>query len=108
MPGKEDLPNSSRDNFSGDRSEVQPVEIKRFSKEAREALERQGFSIYELTGKSIKTHREAGRLKGSTWGKNRNFEVLESRRSEVAVNPNAFFLPESNYKTLWEQEELVK
>lgn len=43
-----------------------PVEIKRFSQEAKEALEKQGFVIYGLTGQSIKTLRDAGRNFWST------------------------------------------
>lgn len=85
-----------------------PVEIKRFSQEQREALEKQGFVIYGLTGESIKTSRDKGRKFWSTWHKElADFEALGSMHSEVAINPNKPFLPKSNNKTLVQQEEMV-
>ena len=84
------------------------VEIKRFSKEQKEALEKQGFVIYGLTGQSIKTLRDAGRKFWSTWHKELpDFEALGSMHSEVAINPNKPFLPKSNNKTLAQQEDMV-
>ncbi len=88
-----------------------PVEIKRFSAEQREALEKQGFVIYGLTGQSIKTLRDAGRKFWSTWHQDpqfADFEALGSMHSEVAINPNKLFLPNSNNKTLKQQEDMVE
>ena len=85
-----------------------PIEIKRFSQEQKEALEKQGFVIYGLTGQSIKTLRDAGRKFWSTWHKDfPDFEALGSMHSEVAINPSNLFLPRSNNKTLAQQEEMV-
>lgn len=84
------------------------VEVKRFSPEARQALEKKGYLIYQLTGQSIKSLREAGKSFCSTWHKDYpDFETLPSRHSEVAINPNQLFLPGSNWKTLPEQEVAV-
>ncbi len=88
--------------------EAQPIETLRFSQEAREALTQKGFVIYELTGQSIKSQRDAGRKFWSTWHKDYpQFEALPSRHAEVAVNPKALFIPKSNDKTLSEQEAMV-
>lgn len=85
-----------------------PVEIKRFSQEQREALEKQGFVIYGLTGQSIKTLRDAGRKFRSAWHNAfPDFEALGSMHSEVAINPNKPFLPNSSNKTLARQEDMV-
>lgn len=85
-----------------------PVEIKRFSQEQREALEKQGFVIYGLTGQSIKTLRDNGHKFWSDWHKSLpDFEALGSMHSEVAINPSKPFLPKSNNKTLAQQEDMV-
>jgi hypothetical protein len=121
MPRKEDLPNISKDTLSGDRSEEQSVEIKRFTPEAQEVLEKQGYVIYGLNGESIKsllddrspkslTRRDWNAKKPfySTWHNNSpEFEAISSMQSEVAINPTEIFLPDSNIKSLKEQEILV-
>ena len=85
------------------------VEVKRFSLEAREVLEKEGYVVHTLTGQSIKSLRESGRKFWSTWHKDYpNLEALTSKRSEVAVNPKQLFLPKSNRKTLAEQEAMVE
>jgi hypothetical protein len=90
-------------------SKESPDEIKRFSPEAREALEQEGYVIYGLSGQSIKTLREAGRRFDSTWhNAYPDFEALGSMRSAVAINPNKLFLPGSTKKTLAQQEEMVE
>ena len=91
------------------RKETVPVvEVKRFSQEQKEALEKQGFVIYGLTGQSIKTLRDSGHKFWSDWHKDYpDFEALGSMQSEVAINPNKPFLPKSNKKTLSQQEEMV-
>ncbi len=86
-----------------------PVKIKRFSNEQREALDRQGFVIYGLTGQSIQTLKVSGRRFFSTGDKNLpGFEAQGSMHSEVAINPNQPFLPKSDNKTLVKQEEMVE
>jgi len=84
------------------------VEVKRFSPEARQTLEKEGYLIYQLTGQSIKSLRKAGRKFWSTWHEDYpDLEALTSRQSEVAINPKQLFLPDSNRKTLAEQEAMV-
>ncbi|MDO8620920.1 MAG: hypothetical protein Q7R31_01430 [Candidatus Levybacteria bacterium] len=84
------------------------LEIKRFSQEQREALEKQGFVSYGLTGQSIKALRDSGHKFWSDWHKSLpDFEALGSMHSEVAINPSKLFLPKSNNKTLAQQEEMV-
>ena len=85
------------------------VEVKRFSPEAREILGREGYVIYLLTRQSIESLQGAGRESWLRWHKNYPRLVARaSRQSEVAVNPRQLFLPESNGKTLAEQETMVK
>jgi len=85
-----------------------PVEARKFSPEAREGLEKAGYVVYELTGQSIRSLREAGRRFWTTWHQDfPEFEALNSSRSQVAVNPSQLFLPDSNRKTLKEQEAMV-
>lgn len=91
--------------------ELNQGETKRFSPEAREALEKLGYRISPLTGQSIKTLREAGKILKLTsiWRKDfPDFEALTSRLSEVAINSSQLFLPDSNNKTLAEQEKMVE
>ena len=92
-------------------AEKPPVEIVKFTDEARVALKKQKFVVYELTGESIKSLRDSDRKFLSTWHQSYpDFEALTSRLSEVAINPDPkkFYLPNSNRKTLEDQLELVK
>ncbi len=98
----------SRNNDTSPAIESQS-EVKKFSPEAREALEQKGFTIYVLTGKSINIHKKEGKKFRSTWVLDENdpFNDLRSVVSEVAINTDQLFIPGSNDKTLAEQEELV-
>ena len=83
--------------------------IQRFTSEARRALEEKGYIIYDLTGQSIKTLRNAGKPFYSTWHKDYpNLEAIQSRLSEVAIDPKNLYLSDSNNKTLREQEVIVR
>lgn len=86
------------------------IAIKKFTDEQKDALKKIGYTaIYPLSGQSIKGLRESGRKFWSTWFKDYpDFENLTSRHSEVAINPNKLFLPNSNNKTLEQQEKLVE
>ena len=90
---------------------VQPeklVKIQSFPIETQQILEKEGFLIYPFSGQSIKSLREAGEKFLTTWHKNYpDFEALTSRLSQVAINPQNLFLPDSNKKTLLRQEEMV-
>ena len=84
-------------------------EIKRFSTEARRALEEQGYVIYGLKGQSIRDlNLRAGR---KFWLRRcRDYSLLEasaSMKSEVAINLEEPFLPGSNNEALEQQEEIV-
>jgi len=83
--------------------------IKEFSPETKEALEKEGYLIYSLTGKSIKDLKKEGMKFWSTWHeKYPDFETKPSIYSEVAFNPKHLFLPNSNNKTLAQQEKFVE
>ncbi len=91
-------------------SSPKPAEIKRFSDEAVEALLKRDFVIHDLNGESIASLRGAGRRFWSTWHRDYpEFEAKTSRLTQVAINPDPerFFLPESNRKTLKQQEEMI-
>ncbi|OGK17836.1 hypothetical protein A3G67_02820 [Candidatus Roizmanbacteria bacterium RIFCSPLOWO2_12_FULL_40_12] len=80
------------------------------SPELRAKLEQAGFTaIYPLTKQSIKTLRDEGKPFWSTWhNEYPELEALPSRGTWVAINPDQLFLPDSNRKTLKEQEQMVK
>lgn len=89
--------------------EVPTLKIARFTSETRQKLEEAGYRVHALTGQSIKTFHDAGKPFWSTWHRDRpELEAMTSRLSEVAVNPDQLFLPDSNRKTLKEQEAMVK
>ena len=88
--------------------ETTPVEVKRFSPEAREKLEKAGYLIDQIGGNSIKSLRDNGRRFWSTWHNSYpDLEALTSSYTEVAINPDQLFLPDSNSKTLSQQEAMV-
>ena len=81
-----------------------PSEAKRFSTESREALEKEGFVLVELTSRSIKDIHDMAtqelRVSWTDWEKGYlGIENLPpSRKSEVAVRPGNIFLPDSGGK----------
>ncbi len=86
------------------------LEIRRFTPEARLALEKEGYIIYDLIGESVKSLREAGKRFWTKWHSEEAYQDFEARTSmcsQVAIKPH-FFLSDSNFKTLKEQEEMVK
>lgn len=85
-----------------------PTEVRRFSEEARKALEGQGYIVYELFGKSIAQLRSEGNPFSSTWHNDYpNFEAIAAGATEAALNPKNLFLKKSNRKTPFEHEEMV-
>ncbi len=83
--------------------------IQEFTPEARKSLEDKGYIIYPLMGQSIETLRDGGKRFWSTWHKDfPELEEMKSRLYQVAINPEQLFLPDSNRKTLKEQEQMVK
>ncbi len=85
-----------------------PSRIKKFTPESHQNLENLGYLIYTLTGQSILNLQEAGRKFWTNWGNNHQFEIVCSRLSEVAINPNRLFLPQSNNKAYYQQDSMVK
>jgi hypothetical protein len=82
--------------------------IATFSAEQRSGLERLGYNfIYPLIGQSIADLRDAGNSFWSSWHKGYAFENGPSMRTEVALNRQALFLPDSNRKTLSEQLAII-
>lgn len=84
--------------------ETEKPGILKFSEDVKRRLEENGFRIYSLTGRSIKSLKEDGKLFASEWHEESpEFEKLTSRRSEVAINPLLLFLPSGRGKTLFDQ-----
>lgn len=86
---------------------LEEKEYIRFSEEAKEALKKKGYIIYELTGQSVKSFRDKGKKFWSSWHQNTKLEDLTSMLCEIAINPNQLFLPNSNNKTFSQQVKLV-
>jgi hypothetical protein len=86
--------------------EATPVEVRRFSNEAKEALEEDGYIIITLTGQSIASLRQAGRR--FCGYQDPQTQALTSMQSEVAFNPSQLFLPKSNNITLTQQEKMIE
>lgn len=90
--------------------ESEKTDIARFSEEAKKALGDMGYVIYDPSGRSIRSliTKDNMSFKSHWHNDDPDFEALPSRRSEIAINPNQFFLPESNNKTLSEQEAMIE
>ena len=96
--------------IEGSPKEVVPVEVRRFSDEARDALINAGYIIYALSGQSVRNHYEQGRKFSSTWHRYDQYEAFENKASmisEVAIKPRTPFIPDSNNKTQKQQEDLI-
>ena len=81
--------------------------ISRFTPEAKEGLERKGFLVYTLMGKSIASLREAGLKFWNLWDTSELLDQVPSIRSEVAMDPVNFYLPGSNFKSLDNQKAQI-
>jgi hypothetical protein len=84
---------------------------KMFSPEQHASLERLGYKFFTLTGtgESIRIKRTIiDSLRGKAKRKHPDFNTLKSMNSQVAINPEKFFLSESGDKTFEEQENMVK
>jgi hypothetical protein len=79
-----------------------------FTSEQKDALERKGYVIYELTGQSIASLRKSDHMFWSKWHKGLPFEQITSLKTEVAVDPKEIFLKKSNFHTLEEQRRMVE
>ncbi|MBI2195594.1 MAG: hypothetical protein HYU48_00940 [Candidatus Levybacteria bacterium] len=91
--------------------ELEPrPEIKRFSEEARTALAKEGYVIYELTGRSlISLMIEVGEpFDYEIWEREYpQFMTKTSMICEVAINPSNVRLEGSDNKTLEQQLSLI-
>ncbi|MDP2631824.1 MAG: hypothetical protein Q8P30_03615 [Candidatus Uhrbacteria bacterium] len=78
--------------------------IATFSKEQKNGLARLGYEyFYPLTAQSIQDLRDSGNKFWSNWHNGDAFEKIASMATEVALNPRALFLANSNCKSLTEQ-----
>lgn len=85
------------------------VQVKRFSPEAKQALEKDGWILYELSGKSINFLKAQGKqILIPSWLQGNSVLDLPSRSSEVAFCPDKqrFFLEGSFRKTEGQQDAL--
>lgn len=88
--------------------DIELPETAQFSDEVRRQLVEEGYTMFvPLMGQSIQTLRKRGCVIPTRNHDCVNIENLQSRRSEVAFNPNGLFLPDSNNKTLQEQLAMV-
>jgi hypothetical protein len=79
-----------------------------FSEEASKKLQKRGNLIFELRGHCLKTLREDGH-EFSRWHKNKpEIEEEPSLISEVSINPQMLFLPDSDRKTMDQQDEMLR
>lgn len=82
--------------------------IATFSKEQKNGLARLGYEyFYPLTGQSIKDLRDSSNRFWSTWHNGDAFEKVASMSTEVALNPRALFLANSNRKDLTKQLAMI-
>jgi len=83
---------------------------KKFSREARIALETGGFRIYELTGQTTATIPTLGGQINPTWaGDWPQIHKVESRQSEIAIIWGNPFLPDTKNENIAKQKvELAK
>lgn len=74
-----------------------PIQVDRFSEEALEALEFNGYRVYELTGQSVASLRKRGKKFHTTqlFEQSPSLITLTSRNSEIAIKPSRLFLPKS-------------
>ncbi len=82
-----------------------PIEIKCFSDEQRDVLDENGYIIYDLSGESVNTQKQT---RNATYLTREDIGPVTSMCSQVAINPKELFLPDSNNKTLRQQELLVE
>lgn len=86
------------------------VKIERFTPGARKDLERNHFAIYGFNPVSIGGLRADGRPFWYITYQGDRFMNLLSRPSQIAIHPDPeqFYLPDSNYKSLSEQEAMIE
>src|SRR3989344_1602614 len=83
-------------------------QVKRFSEQARERLLSNDYKIFELTGRTIRSYREEGRLFSDSDSSARgDFEDLPSILSEVAIYSGGPIIPESEVKLPSQQLQML-
>jgi hypothetical protein len=98
---------TERQTDQGNTSEGERIEILRFSDETKKALEKRGFIIIELTGRSIRMLRELGYPFHSGHQRDDSVEEQASMMSEVAIDPKNLSLAGSNNIYPVEQKAMV-
>lgn len=86
------------------------TKLRRFAKEQREKLEKEGAVIVAVGNVTIAESRAAKRKFYATWSRGKAFENTPSRHSEVAIfpDPKTFFIEDSFEKPFEDQEKLVQ
>jgi len=81
-----------------------------FTPAERRALEKDGLLIYPFSLQTIRSQKDAGKPFWNMVDAGPQFEAVPSMVGEVAFipDPKRFYLPESNNKTLGQEEELIK
>jgi len=98
--------------------QIQPaeniVETKSFSSEAREVLEKKGYIVYLLQGKSMRLMwKQKGEPRFDTLTSLERellgppYWIATTPAMEVAINPNQLFLPNSNDKTFRSHQKMI-
>ena len=83
-------------------------DIATFSKEQKNGLARLGYEyFYPLTRQTIADLRDSGNRFWTDWHKGDAFEQIASMGTEVALNPRALFLANSNGKDLTQQVSMI-
>lgn len=93
--------------------ELEQSAPKKFTEEARKSLEKKGFLIYELTGKTLSELEELGiRIAGEWWEEEQSLTGKTSRKSEVAITPEFYLFPDhfnpSRMFTFAEKQQAVE
>ncbi len=109
---------NARDDLQqvADQSEESTVDVKRFSKEARKKLEKQGFVVLELSGRTERQLRESYRDEFTKNQMNKDIIPAEiateadvpSMRSEVAIDPKSGYIKDSERMGYSQQYDKVQ
>ena len=82
---------------------------RRFSLESRQNLEKMGFNIYKLTGKSAKIFRGEGRALWFAFSDEIHKQVLEQQsiKTEAAIHHDIPYIPHSASENIDKQKQLI-
>lgn len=88
--------------------EWKKIDIPKFSDESMQELEKLGYRIYELRGRTIHELARVGMYFASRWQNDESTLLdLPSLRTQVAILPQDPYMPSSEDKTLDEHREML-